>query len=945
MAEPDFSKIEKRIKELDAKIRALGGEGFPNINKALKGMNGDVEQATRLMKLLSSEAADLENVFENISTTLKNVVDDLNGSTKATTLMNRSFNKLESVASKLADHRKDENILTTRQLKELAKQSKIEVEKLRFARDRALAENAFLEKKEKLTKAEQDQLEKNIAYIKETNGALADQTSYLHQIVKLSDEELENEKKIQKTLGLTGQAFKGIAGTLQKIGVESEAIEDINKSMREAAKNGNGFNVMGAAIKGTFNAVKDSLDDPAVQITLFLKTFKTLYEVGTKFSQRTAEIARSMGINTQQAHEYNKALIQAFKTSKEQAASVKAFEEANANINNHLGTSVVFSKDILETQTALVKRAGLTTDEAARLAELSFINGETQEEIYDSIGKQNKGILSNRKILGQVLKVSGQLAAQYKNNPKLLAQAVIQANKLGLSLEQTQKISQGLLNFEDSISAELEAELLTGKDLNLEKARYLALQGKSAEAAEEIAKQVGSSAEFSRMNVIQQEALAKAAGMNVDELADSLVKREALKKLQSEEFQRTGIMLSNEEAATKLKEQQMSASEKMAASMEALKDSIASVIAGPLGKMVEMVAGLFNKISQSPIAKYVLGAAGGIAAAIAAVGSALVVGRGIVNAFKGKPSGRPDDPIFTVNEGGGGDGQGGAGGEGGSLTDILPERGTKTGGILKTLSKVAGGKKTMLGRGLRNLAASSMKRGGLGRFLPKGLQMGSSLMGGLGSAGSGLSKIAGGASKLGGKLLAPATSVAMTGKGLYDFFSDEKNRATGVGGFLENLGGTGMNILDNLTFGATKFIGNKTGISIPGMDTDDVASARAIFHASGRDPDDSRFPISTDNKQLINDILNNPSAYPEGIVSQAKEVDIKELAVGGIVTKPTNALVGEAGAEAVIPLDKLMAEFKEMRAILIQIANKEGSVYLDGTKVGTAMAMSTYKTQ
>ena len=69
------------------------------------------------------------------------------------------------------------------------------------------------------------------------------------------------------------------------------------------------------------------------------------------------------------------------------------------------------------------------------------------------------------------------------------------------------------------------------------------------------------------------------------------------------------------------------------------------------------------------------------------------------------------------------------------------------------------------------------------------------------------------------------------------------------------------------------------------------------------------------------------------------------LATGGIVTQPTRALVGEAGAEAVIPLDRLMSEFKEMRAILTQIANREGTVYLDGTKVGTAMAMSTYKTQ
>jgi hypothetical protein len=83
-----------------------------------------------------------------------------------------------------------------------------------------------------------------------------------------------------------------------------------------------------------------------------------------------------------------------------------------------------------------------------------------------------------------------------------------------------------------------------------------------------------------------------------------------------------------------------------------------------------------------------------------------------------------------------------------------------------------------------------------------------------------------------------------------------------------------------MTFGATKFIGNKTGISIPGMDTDDVAAARSIFHDSGRDPDNSRTPMGLDNKQLIQDILANPSAYPEGIVEQAQNVNVEEIEDG-----------------------------------------------------------------
>jgi hypothetical protein len=67
----------------------------------------------------------------------------------------------------------------------------------------------------------------------------------------------------------------------------------------------------------------------------------------------------------------------------------------------------------------------------------------------------------------------------------------------------------------------------------------------------------------------------------------------------------------------------------------------------------------------------------------------------------------------------------------------------------------------------------------------------------------------------------------------------------------------------------------------------------------------------------------------------------KKMAKGGIVTGPTRALVGEAGNEAVIPLDKFYAKLDE----LISVVKAGGHVYLDGTKVGTAMNVSTYRVQ
>ena len=73
--------------------------------------------------------------------------------------------------------------------------------------------------------------------------------------------------------------------------------------------------------------------------------------------------------------------------------------------------------------------------------------------------------------------------------------------------------------------------MLTGKDINLEKARQAALNNDLATVAEEIAKITGNSAGFAEMNRIQQEAIAKAVGMTREELAASLKEQEALKSM------------------------------------------------------------------------------------------------------------------------------------------------------------------------------------------------------------------------------------------------------------------------------------------------------------------------------------------------------------------------------------------------------------------------------
>ena len=127
--------------------------------------------------------------------------------------------------------------------------------------------------------------------------------------------------------------------------------------------------------------------------------------------------------------------------------------------------------------------------------------------------------------MAEAAKVSGQLAANLGNNPTQIVKAVTQAKALGTTLEQVKNQGEALLNFETSLENELKAELLTGKQLNLERARAAALTGDQVALAEELNKNVGSLEEFQGMNVLQQKALAEAGGLTADELADQLRKQ------------------------------------------------------------------------------------------------------------------------------------------------------------------------------------------------------------------------------------------------------------------------------------------------------------------------------------------------------------------------------------------------------------------------------------
>jgi hypothetical protein len=308
-------------------------------------------------------------------------------------------------------------------------------------------------------------------------------------------------------------------------------------------------------------------------------------------NKHTVELARNLQISAHDAHELEIEFSKIAFSSGKAYINQKNLSEAMGTLVKETGLVAGFTEDQLTNQVFLTKQLGLSTKSSAELAKYQAFTGksseETNEEIADSVVNLQKetGIafkLSD--IFDEVAKTNAGLQAAYGFNNKLLAEQVINTKKIGINMAQAEKIASGMLDFESSIANELEAELLTGKSLNLEEARRLALMGKSSEAAAEILNQVGSTADLAKMNVIQQEALAKSVGMERNELIASVKERETLAKLG-----KTSIAQAIEEGKTReeiiaaggeellLQYEQTSAAEKFEAAVVKIQNAIGNL--------------------------------------------------------------------------------------------------------------------------------------------------------------------------------------------------------------------------------------------------------------------------------------------------------------------------------------------------------------------------------
>jgi cytochrome c556 len=561
--ENQLSRAEKLLKERLTRAGKIARETtevqfkdlISTVNNFLKEGIDDISES------ISKSLVNYDKISQanrNFGESLKANLSYLKDNPSLVNKLNQTFKETDKLSRAITQNQED---LITGELnaldvaKNLAQLSQNELTVLLAKKD-ITNKIEELENEIKTTSEDQkDNLNIQLLAYQKINEELEEADKTNKSIQSTLEEQLSDASKIDTKVGIGGKILKG----LDKIPGIGKLLDfgTAEKAMRAMASSGAGsFQVLSAGAKALGPSLKAALG-PLGLIIIAVETISTIFkfikDAMLGASKQIAEFQRGLMVSSEEAEKIRQRAYDISTESSNLADTQgkiiilqKQIVEAQNVTNSALETSIDFTLELGEAgekllaQSAILKdNIGLEAEAQAELTRESIRTGKEIEQITKKtagniafIGLEKKIQFDVNKLLTEATKIQGNLRLNFKGSTEEIAKAVAQAKLLGVNLSQLEKVQSSLLNFEESISAELEAELLTGKDFNLERARTLALEGDLVGMAKALNNQGITYNNLQNYNIIQRQAIAKALGMEVNELADALKKQEEYNALQ-----------------------------------------------------------------------------------------------------------------------------------------------------------------------------------------------------------------------------------------------------------------------------------------------------------------------------------------------------------------------------------------------------------------------------
>lgn len=247
-----------------------------------------------------------------------------------------------------------------------------------------------------------------------------------------------------------------------------------------------------------------------------------IWELFKKLDEEAFKARKEMGMMRDIHQSLRQQAEDLYKQYADLGVTVEQVYKTQKAIALELGSVHASTKAIVEQSSLMSAQFGISEDTTIKmlktLGQMNQTTATAQTQLVGFAGTMaNAAGVPLPQVMEDVAKASATTRTMFAKTPLDMIKAAVEARRLGTTLNQMSESSRKILNFTESMEAEMESSVLLGRSLNLQLARQLAYNGKIAESNKEILR-LAKQMDFEHMDPFQAEAFARATGKTVDEL-------------------------------------------------------------------------------------------------------------------------------------------------------------------------------------------------------------------------------------------------------------------------------------------------------------------------------------------------------------------------------------------------------------------------------------------
>ena len=335
----------------------------------------------------------------------------------------------------------------------------------------------------------------------------------------------ENLRKFQLEDMAGGQTGRGAGKNIRQ---GQATMKDMRTARTGKGPFGQMFKALGPTLKAVAK-VATKLFKALVIVKAVAKVIEMVEYAMFGVEKEAVELSRAFTMTKEEGFAMRDSIREMAKNSKIMGASHQQLLKMQMAFTKETGMATRLNQDQLETMSLMTRQLGMSEGEAVHLTEAFKASGVSSREgldnmiqTYNQLKASGEATMTFKTLMNDITKDAELQRIMYSQGAEAAMKQAQAVRRTGLSLAQQRSMAEGTLDFEKTMTNQLELQLLTGKNINMQKAMELAMQGKNGAAVAEMHKQMRQLTAEQRKNPLIMNKMLEMLGMSREEYYEML---------------------------------------------------------------------------------------------------------------------------------------------------------------------------------------------------------------------------------------------------------------------------------------------------------------------------------------------------------------------------------------------------------------------------------------